>query len=221
MELGVYISTFNEELFIEDTLRDVVKVFPQVEVIDLGSKDCTLMYLNQFDIPVHRHVMPKKQWKHDPNTPGQEWTRLKNHYAAKHDWVFFIDGDEIYNEENLLKMKANIESRRYTAYRCGWKVLQDTPNALLQSNTIINGVKLYKTLEYQWRRGWPNEVLKPVGETHNKEPKEECDVWCWHGVLLPRTNSVEEDRPRVKKRQRKLVEYETLEWKEVHRWPWM
>jgi len=165
--------------------------------------------------------MPEKKWKHDPNTPGQEWTRLKNYYASKHDWAFFIDGDEIYNEENLLKVKTKIESGRYTAYRCGWKNIREGgPKGLQQSNMIVNGPKIYKTSDYAFSRGWPNEVLRPAKGKYNKEPEKECNVWCWHGVLMPRTNSIEEDRARVKKRQGKLKEYETLEWEDVYKWPW-
>jgi glycosyltransferase involved in cell wall biosynthesis len=220
--LGVYVSTLNEEFFIEDTLRDVVKVFPQVEVIDLGSTDFTLECLNRFGIPVHRHTMPVKKYKHDPNNAGQEWTNLKNHYAAKHDWVLFIDGDEIYNDENLLKMKELAGDETFTAYRVGWKTMRETPDGGLQvAKTIINGTKLYKTSDYKFHRGWPNEVLKAKRGAHNKQPKGDCDVWCWHGVLFPRTNSIPEARQRRKKRIGKLANYETLEWEDSHKWPWM
>jgi glycosyltransferase involved in cell wall biosynthesis len=221
MNLGVYVSTLNEEFFIEDTLRDVVKVFPQVEVIDLGSTDMTLGCLNRFDIPVHQHTMPVKKYKHDPHGPGQEWTALKNMYARKHDWVLFIDGDEIYNEENLLKLKALAGNETFTAYRVGWKTMREAADGFQVAETVVNGAKLYKSSDYKFQRGWPNEVLKAVYGPHNKQPKEECDVWCWHGVLFPRTASVPEATSRRKKRAGKEIEYENLEWEESTRWPWM
>ncbi len=220
MNLGVYVSTMNEESFIEDTMRDVVKVFPQVEVIDLGSTDMTLECLHRFNVPVHQHTLPVKKYKHDPLGPGQEWTALKNLYASKHDWVLFIDGDEIYNEENLLKLKALAGDETFTAWRVGWKTMRETPAGGFQvAKTIINGAKLYKSSDYRFHRGWPNEVLKPVG-TDKKQPKEDCDVWCWHGVLFPRTSTVPEHGQRKKKRLGKEVEYENLEWEGSTKWPW-
>jgi glycosyltransferase involved in cell wall biosynthesis len=221
MNLGVYVSTLNEEVLIEDTLRHVVKVFPQVEVIDLGSKDFTIECLLRFDIPVHRHTLPVRRTKHDPVNAGTEWTKLKNEYAAKHDWVLFIDGDEIFDEENLLKLKAKAGDEKYTAYRVGWKNVRKQGEQIQISNIVVNGAKLYKTSEYTFGRSWPREVLRPIGEVHNKEPKEECDVWCWHGVMLRRSHSVPDSRARDKKRQGKLVEYSKLEWEDTNKWPWL
>jgi hypothetical protein len=222
VNLGVYVSTLNEEYLIEDTLRWVVEVFPQVEVIDLGSKDMTLGCLHRFDIPVHRHIMPPRITKHHPVHAGTEWTRLKNEYAAKHDWVLFIDGDEVFDKENLLKLKAKLDDGQYTAYRVGWKNLRVQGGTKQTSSTIVvNGAKLYKTSDYEFSRSWPKEVLRPVSGEANKEPKEECDIWCWHGVMLKRTNSIPEDRARDKKRQSKLEQYADLEWEDTQLWPWI
>jgi len=222
MNLGVYVITLNEECLIEDTLKHVVKVFPQVEVIDLGSKDMTLECLNRFDIPINRHVLPEKRYKHDPINPGTAYTIIKNQYANKHDWVFFIDGDEIYDEENLLKMKAKAGDERHTAYRVGWKVVRETKTGVQKSDILINGIKLYKTSDYEFGRAWPREVLRSLTVEHNKERKKDCDVWCWHGVLLQRSNSIPEKRGREKKRNGKAEHYEaSLTWGDTYKWPWI
>lgn len=221
MNLGVYISTFNEDILIAETIKHVHEVFPQVEVIDLGSMDRTLMLVAPYNISVNRHVMPVKKSKHDPHGSGQEWTKLKNQYAAKHDWVFFIDGDEIFNVENLRKIKALLENPAYTAYRVGWKNIKDEDGVPMISNMIVNGAKIYKTSDYSFRRGWPNEVLQAEEGLDNRQPKEECEVWCWHGVLLVRS-SRQEDTSRRKKRVSKLEQYNReLQWKELRDWPWM
>ncbi len=220
MELGVYVSTLNEESFIEDTMKNVVKVFPQVEVIDLGSTDMTLERLLQFKVPVNRHKMPVKRYKHDPVNAGAEWTALKNLYASKHDWVLFIDGDEIYNEENLLKLKALAGDETFTAYRVGWKTMRETADGFQVAKTIVNGAKLYKSSDWMFKRGWPKEVQKARHDSATKQPKEDCDIWCWHAVLFPRTATVPEATVRRKKRQGKEAEYETLEWEESTKWPW-
>ena len=221
MNLGVYVSTLNEESFIEDTMKHVVTVFPQVEVIDLGSTDMTLECLRRFNVPVHQHTMPVKKYKHDPHGPGQEWTKLKNMYAHKHDWVLFIDGDEIYDEENLLKLKEVAGGEAFTAYRVGWKTMRETPDGVFQvAKTIVNGAKLYKSSDWEFHRGWPNEVLKAVHDEATKQPKEDCDIWCWHGVLFPRTSTVPEAPQRKKKRVSKTAQYEGLEWEDSIKWPW-
>ena len=222
MSLGVYVSTLNEEVLIEATLRYVVEVFPQVEVIDLGSKDMTLERLKRFNIRVNHHTMPIRTTKHDPINAGTEWTRLKNEYASKHDWVLFIDGDEVFNKENLLKLKAKMEDGKYTAYRVGWKNVREHGGGVQVSEPVINGAKLYKTSDYKFVRSWPKEVLRSLrDEVHTKEPKEECDVWCWHGVMLRRTNAIPEDRSRDKKRQGKLEQYANLGWEDSYKWPWI
>jgi glycosyltransferase involved in cell wall biosynthesis len=223
-DLGVYVSTLNEEVLIESTLRYVVEVFPQVEVIDLGSKDRTLARANQFGIPVNHHVMPKRITKHHPVHAGAEWTRLKNEYTAKHDWVFFIDGDEVFNKENLLKMKAKIEEGSYAAYRIGWKNLREHNGGVQESSILVNGPKLFKTSDYKYLRSYPAEVLASTVEgllIPNTEPKGECDVWCWHGVLLNRTSSIPEASNRMKKRQHKAARYDkALDWHDIPKWPW-
>ena len=220
MNLGVYVSTLNEESFIEDTMKNVVTVFPQVEVIDLGSTDTTLECLLRFKAPIHQHTMPVKQYKHDPNGPGQEWTALKNLYAAKHDWVLFIDGDEIFDEDNLCKLKALAGDETFTAYRVGWKTMRETVDGFQVAKTIVNGAKLYKSSDYLFHRGWPNEVLKPIDKHHKKQPKGDCDVWCYHAVLFPRTSTVPEAQQRKKKRLGKIIDYENLEWEDSVKWPW-
>ena len=53
-------------------------------------------------------------------------------------------------------------------------------------------------------------------------PKNQCDVWCWHGVLLRRTKSVQEQLFRVRKRVSKYSSYnKQLEWENVEEWPWI
>ncbi len=221
MNLGVYVTTLNEEVLIGPVLEAVLQVFPQVEVIDIGSEDNTLAMVASFNVRVRKHTLPEAKYKGDHAT-AQAYTDIKNVYASKHDWVFFIDGDEIYNEENLLKIKEEAASGEYTAYRIGWKTLRKTRKGKQVGNTIINGPKLYKTSDYEFRRGWPNEVLQHHSEEKdNREPKQECGVWCWHGVLLDRTLSIREHTARKKKRHSKRDLYdETLVWTDIKEWPW-
>ncbi len=234
MDLGVYVSTLDEERFIEAALKNVVKVFPQVEVIDLGSRDETVAIVKRLGVPINEHFLPNKSSKYSFDGPAQAWTDLKNKYANKHDWILLLDGDEIFDEENLLRLKAKAYSepdprtgvRRYTAYHIGWKMLREVNGQKQVSEMKPSGTKLYRSADYSFDRGWPNEILKRNPLVHNardrnREPKEYTDVWCWHAVLLNRSSSPERTARR-KKRIERWSYYDTeLEWEDVDKWPWM
>lgn len=224
MDLGVYVSTWNEEILIEAALKSVVKVFPQVEIIDLGSKDKTLEIVRRLNVPINSHPMPRKSAKYSFDGGPQEWIRLKNEYADKHEWILLLDGDEIFDEENLLKLKIKVESGVHEAYHIGWRMVREINGQKQVSSMIPSGLKLYKSSCYRFRRGWPGEILCSVKDKYNAnhELARNCDVWCWHGVLLQRTLSVSEHTPRKKKRLGRQEYYdEELEWEDVEKWPWM
>ena len=227
MDLGVYISTLDEEVFIEAALKNLVKVFPQTMVIDLGSTDKTMEIVKRLGVPYRQHVLKPATAKYSLDGPAQQWIALKNEYADKHDWILLLDGDEIFDEENLRKLKATFESNDgHTAYHISWRMCREVDGVKQVSNPIPSGTKLYKSSDYYFKRGWPCETLKRNPAVANprhrgRDIKEECDIWCWHCVLLPRTNSVPERTARRKKREGRRKFYDTqLEWENVDKWPW-
>lgn len=237
MDLGVYVSTLDEEVFIEACLKNIVKVFPEVEVIDLGSTDQTVDIVRRLGVPVNEHILTPPSSKYAFDGPPQQWTKLKNDYANKHEWILLLDGDEIFDEENLRRLKAkvfdrttdvkkhNIPVREYTAYHIGWRMCRIINGQKQISEMKPSGTKLYKSSDYSFDRGWPGEVLKRNPKIDNprnraKDIKEECDVWCWHTVLLQRS-SVPERTARKKKRDERWQYYdEQLSWETVEEWPW-
>ncbi len=221
MNLGVYVTTMDEEVLIESVLRPVIEVFPQVEVIDVGSRDNTLQVIDQFDVPVHKYNLRGLNTKKDGNVAGQEYERLKNVYADKHEWCIFIDGDEIYNIENLNMIKEKAGNPEHTAYRVGWKMVREQNGQKQIAPTKINGCKLFKTSEYYHRRAWPYEVLQ-AKNADNREPKQKHSIWCWHGVLLQRSKSVTEHPVRLARRLNKAESYaRELQWTNISEWPWL
>lgn len=227
MDLGVYVSTLDEEIFISSALKNVIKVFPQVEVIDLGSRDATVPIVQSLGVPVNEHVLPNKSSKYSFDGPAQAWTELKNEYANKHDWILLLDGDEIFDEENLrrLKAKALADPVIYTAYHIGWKMLREVNGQKQVSEMKPSGTKLYRSADYSFDRGWPGEILKRNpsvinNRERNKEPKEYTDVWCWHAVLLNRSSSPERTARRKKRIERWKYYDEQLSWEDVDKWPW-
>jgi glycosyltransferase involved in cell wall biosynthesis len=207
MSLGVYVFTLNEDLIIYHTLHSVKEVFPQVEVIDIGSTDNTLSIVKSMGIKINKYK----------NIKRTHWPNIKNEFADRHDWIFFIDGDEVYTKENLLNIKAKIKSNKYKAYRVAWKNLRKREQYQI-SNPIVNGCKIWKSDSFYVKRAWPKEVLQEVN-SFSKEPKEECSIWCWHGVLLDRTTG-REPTSRMKKRRIKDGQYEELDWTTIGRLPW-
>ncbi len=227
MDLGVYVSTLDEDVFIEATLKNIIKVFPRVEVIDLGSKDKTVEIVKRLGVPINQHVLTPKTGKNTFDGPPQQWTQLKNDYANKHEWIMILDGDEIFDEDHLRRLKANLESEsRYTSYHIGWRMCREVSGVKQVSNMKPSGTKLYKSSDYYFDRGWPREILKRNPDTLNhkysdRDIKEQCTVWCWHVVLLNRS-STPERTARRKKRTERWGFYDTeLEWEDVEKWPWM
>jgi glycosyltransferase involved in cell wall biosynthesis len=227
MDLGVYVATLDEDVLIEATLKNLVKVFPQVEVIDLGSRDKTVEIVKRLGVPINRHVLTAQTGKNTFDGPAQQWIQLKNDYANKHDWILLLDGDEIFDEENLLKLKAKAESNaRYTSYHIGWKMAREVKGVKQVSNMIVSGPKLYKGCNYFFDRGWPQEILKRNPNIANsrfcdRDIKEECNTWCWHGVLLNRSSTPERTARKKKRKERWGYYDEQLKWEDVEKWPWM
>ena len=50
--LSIILSTYNEELFIEETLKNIIKTFPECEIIivDDSSKDKTIDIIEKLNI---------------------------------------------------------------------------------------------------------------------------------------------------------------------------
>lgn len=209
MNLGVYVSSFNEERLIKPCVSSIKQVFPEIEVVDLGSTDSTINKVEEVgDIPIHKYT----------NVSGADWTRLKNEFADKHDWVFFIDGDEIYLKSQLEILKDKIYNGKYHAYRVGWKIIREQDGLFQVSNTKPNRVKAYYSPGFYFKRAWPKEVLQSINENFVKDSS--IDVWCYHGVLLKRS-SCREPANRRKKRQIKEATYnKILTWTDIVQPPW-
>lgn len=228
MNLGVYITLKNDDLFIADVIKPVVEVFPQVQVIDLESTDNSIAEVEKFKIPL---TIVK-------DVGGKEFTSLKNFYGKKHDWVIWIDSDEIYPVASLLKMKELIESsskaiinyplkrENFIPYehrktiRCSWLLIREEKDQLFIANELrMNGHKAFDSKLYTFIDPWPYEVL--YGNQHLKGSKKaDNEVWCWHAVLLERS-STGDYGPRAEKRQAKLKEYiPKYEWIKIDKFPW-
>lgn len=214
MDLGVYITAKDDDIFIKDVIAPIIKAFPQVIAVDLGSQDKTVEKIRETGVP----------YLIDPCPTGTEFTAVMNKYAKRHDWVFWIDSDEIYPPESLEVMKELIDRRSKApedtqTIRCGWKTIRHEYDYYEVSiEAKINGHKAYNSSMYELGRSWPREVLR--GNDRLKEYPTPNGVWCWHAVLLDRS-SLPEEAVRAKKRRIKTAEYNRyFEWERVEDLPW-
>jgi len=210
----VYITAKDDDIYIQDVIVPIVKAFPQVIIVDLGSKDDTVSKIRETGV----------KYLVDPCHDGASFTVAMNKYAKRHDWVFWIDSDEIYAPEPLEVIKELIDRRSREpedtqTIRCGWKTIRDTNGYYEVSiEAKINGHKAYNSAIYELGRAWPREVLR--GPDLLKEYPVPNGVWCWHAVLLNRSSQPEE-ATRAKKRKIKTREYDRyFEWERVEGLPW-
>jgi len=208
-DLGVYVVTLNEENLITPCLLPIMKVFPWVKVVDLGSQDSTISQLEKLGIPF--------EIKH---TTREEYSTFKNNIVKDHEWALILDGDEIFPIECLTRLKEMYYSGRYKAYRINWRAMVYKEGKILASPPVINGTKLFKPGRLKFVGEWPWEVQD--GKHRREEPKIYNGVWCWHGKLLNRT-SLQEDLFRKLKREEYpyiIKNNHKVGWEELNSWPW-
>ena len=176
MDLGVYVFAKNEENLIVPCVSALQKVFPQVEVIDLGSKDTTLEKLSSLNCKVRNVTCTPEMYPY-----------LKTSVGKEHNWAFFVDGDEIYPEEQLKKIEPTIKTLQYRGYRIAWRyVKEENGKKFVAKNLVSNVIKIYRSDRFTWTEPWPFEVMKNR-KSERMQPKEQQDIWCWHARLLNRS----------------------------------
>ncbi len=144
--------------------------------------------------------------------------------------MWWIDGDEVYPLESILKIKEKLKNPEHTALNVHWRVLKIENGEIfttIDHERLCAIGKLYETKAHFCRRAWPKEVLDCSLHYTSDHKREGCtkesrglnDIYCWHGVLLNR--SPIELTTRRKKRVSKLIDYGVqYEWKKLPSFPW-
>jgi glycosyltransferase involved in cell wall biosynthesis len=218
MNLGVYISTRNDENLIEDCIRPIKKFFPQVVVIDVGSEDNTIKNAKNLGVKIHDLGEISKI----------DYTILKQEYCNRHDWAFWVDSDEIYPEGSLIKIKNRLKDPNYpySTINVLWKILKVKNGKLYETEEtkdLCACGRLFNPNHHYYTRAWPKEVHECINHSRkrcSKEPKGLNGIFCWHCVLLNRSSSIVEITGRRKKRLEKIKIYEKYTWKEIPVLPW-
>ncbi len=120
--LSVVIIALNEEECIDKAIRSCQSFADEVVVVDSGSQDATVQIAQEFGCQVY----------HNPWT-GYSDQRNFGADRAQHDWIFFIDADEVIDDRlaaALLEWKQApmIAANAFSAVRIGdfWDTWLDT-----------------------------------------------------------------------------------------------
>ncbi len=100
--ITVVIPSYNQGEFIADTLRSVIaQNYPAVQIIvqDGGSTDATLGVLRSYEGMI--------EWTSEPDA-GQSDAIIKGFGKARHDWITWLNSDDIQTNNALWKIDASI-----------------------------------------------------------------------------------------------------------------
>ena len=96
----------NEEYWIHYVLRDVLRIFPQVVMLDTGSTDATKTIALETAQAVGGNLkLMEAQYGNDAELIGNGRNVLRA--LVDTHWMFLIDGDEIWTTPQLLKLLAH------------------------------------------------------------------------------------------------------------------
>lgn len=193
----------NEDLYIEQALRNILEFCDEVIVTDNESSDDTYAIVSALasthsKIRLSRISHPRES--HDAIAP----------YAGTNTWIFAVDGDEIYDPEGLKKMKQLLTDGRFNNT---WSVLGnvlnctkiDVPNKKAIGYLAPPSRSMTKLYNFSLIESWTgcperlhSGVLKFKSEKINYHHKHEFYRefnWddscfrCLHAVFVPRSSS--------------------------------
>lgn len=110
--LTIHMMVKNEERYIRQTLRSVLPYAEHAIIIDTGSDDRTYDYAEELceefgNAFLSRRVISKDSRVWDGKHLNQELTNLRNEMLSmtETDWVWQVDGDEIYPPDSIEALK--------------------------------------------------------------------------------------------------------------------
>jgi len=121
-QISTVIIAVNEEECIAKAIRSCLPFSDEIVLIDSGSRDATVQMAKHLGCSVYFH-----EWM------GYAIQRNFGAEKARYDWIFFIDADEVVDEQltqSLLhwKQQPQLEMKAFAAWRIGdfWGTWLDT-----------------------------------------------------------------------------------------------
>ena len=113
MYFSIICPTYNSSLFIEKTLECVLsQKYKKFEIIfsDDDSKDNTIQILENYKPKFQKLGIDVKIIKNNHAGPGR--ARNQGLKLAKYEWISFLDSDDLWHEEKLIKVFSFLEKNK-------------------------------------------------------------------------------------------------------------
>jgi len=100
----------NEDIFIKNSIQNIIKFCDKIIILDNYSTDKTHEIIknikNKFPNKIEYSRIIKISQSH----------KYVESYANKKNWIFQVDGDEIFDEKRLLILKKDIKTNKYNNF---------------------------------------------------------------------------------------------------------
>lgn len=155
----------NEEYWIYYVLRDLFKIFPKVLVLDTGSTDNTLDIIKSFN-STGKLLLIESDYGTDDLKIGNGRNVLREECPTH--WMFLVDGDEIWLEDQLIKL-VNYEFPKVDVGMILTKECEDVDGQLkLRSNDLSNRDRIFSPEVFWNALSYPFEGYDLVGQFIDK-----------------------------------------------------
>lgn len=175
----------NEEFWIHYVLRDLLKMFPYVVMLDTGSTDNTKAIAEDTarSVDSGRLVLFEDDYGDDADRIGNGRNVLRS--AVKTYWMMLVDGDEIWTKDKLKKLIAHSIPAGTKVVMTGSHNLEDVGGRLLKRTHDIANKDVLFAPGVVWKRkdypfesyGLSDEDGFPRKFVHYVDAQE---VFCWH-----------------------------------------
>jgi len=108
------ILSYNEEIYIAETIENYIKEFEKVIVINDGSKDSTLQILNSLSFKNLEIINHKKNM----GAGASFDSGLKRSIELDASYIIKIDGDNQFKKDDVLKIKSILEKEHFDYIKC-------------------------------------------------------------------------------------------------------
>jgi ADP-heptose:LPS heptosyltransferase len=168
LPIVVHLCCFNEAAFIEPCIRSVIDHVDAIYVIEgawlTAAKTCGLTHSNDGTLEILKKLRkeyPNKISVSCLNEPTQLDQRNKHfELCDKPHWLWILDGDEIYQPEEVEKIAAATRRTDYEAFKAtSLTFVNDAYHYV-----TIDFPRLFRINEFGYKFVDPNTLRKPNGE---------------------------------------------------------
>jgi glycosyltransferase involved in cell wall biosynthesis len=172
----------NEEYWIYNTLYWPLKIFPKVIMLDTGSTDNTIKIASRVSEDVRGNlVVHCENYGGDANKIGNGRNVLREMVGTH--WMFLIDGDEIWDEPQLMRLLEKEVPNNIQVCMAGSRNVEDVDGKLMQRTHDTANKDILFAPDVRWTKvDYPFEGYG-LGDNLPMEVVQyfdAADVFLWH-----------------------------------------